>query len=235
MLYTMEPIAFVRSPFREKFATPRQPGLTPSIKATVAILPEFSSPEAVKGLEGFSHIWLLFIFHHNWGRGWKASVRPPRLGGNQHVGVYASRSPFRPNPLGLSAVKLLSVAVDKTGICLEVEGADLIDDTPVVDIKPYLPYGDSIPNATGGFAPDAPEHRLDIAYSAKARQQLEALKFEYPELEENISECLKLDPRPAYRRGKPDKQLYGVAFGPFNIRWQVNDDSVYVLDIEMNR
>lgn len=232
MSYPLQPIAHIRSPFREKFATPRQPGLTPSIRGLVEFFPGFDAQETVRGLDEFSHIWLLFIFHHNWKEGWTPTVRPPRLGGNKRVGVFASRSPFRPNPIGLSAVKLLTINHEGGNLSLEVEGPDLIDQTPVVDIKPYIPYGDSIPNATGGFAPEAPQKSLAIEFSLSAREQLEALKPEFPELEQNLNECLRLDPRPAYRKDKVDEQIYGVSFGPFNFRWQVIDGRACVLAID---
>ena len=232
MSYTLQPIAHIHSPFREKFATPRQPGLTPSIRGIVEFCPGFDAHETVRGLDEFSHIWLLFIFHQNWKEGWTPTVRPPRLGGNKRVGVFASRSPFRPNPIGLSAVKLLTINHEGGKLSLEVQGPDLIDQTPVVDVKPYISYGDSIPNATSGFAPEAPAKSLTIEFSFHARKRLEALKPEFPELEQNINECLRLDPRPAYRRKKNDQQIYGIAFGPFNIRWQVIDGRACVLTID---
>ncbi len=178
MSYSLEPIAIIHSPFREKFVTPRQPGLTPSIRAQITFNPGFATPEAVRGLEDFSHIWLVFLFHQNWEKGWKPTVRPPRLGGNQRVGVYASRSPFRPNPIGLSAVKLLSINTDQASVSLEVQGADLIDGTPILDIKPYIPYGDSIPEATRGFAEEAPRPTLQVQFSELALKQMVLYKKE---------------------------------------------------------
>jgi tRNA-Thr(GGU) m(6)t(6)A37 methyltransferase TsaA len=232
--YPLQPIAYIRSPFREKFATPRQPGLTPSIRGIVEFCPGFDAHEAVRGLEEFSHIWLLFIFHHNWQEGWAPTVRPPRLGGNKRVGVFASRSPFRPNPIGLSAVKLLSINHEGGKLSLEVQGPDLIDQTPVIDVKPYIPYGDSLPDARGGFAPQAPEHQLTVKFSPPAETRIRQLEHLFPELESNIRETLRLDPRPAYRRKKPDQQTYGIAFGPFNIRWHVSGNEVTVLSIEQD-
>lgn len=233
MLYPLEPIATIRSPFREKFATPRQPGLTPSITATIEFHPGFATPEAVRGLEGFSHLWLIFLFHHNWQKGWNPTVRPPRLGGNQRVGVYASRSPFRPNPIGLSAVKLLTINNDQGEISLEVEGADLIDGTPILDIKPYIGYGDSILEARSGFAQEAPGTPLKIIFSAQAQQQLNNYRSESPELETMLTETLSLDPRPAYRQNKDDDQEYGVLFDRYNVHWKVTGAELIILSIDL--
>ncbi len=230
--YPVQPIAYVKSPFREKFATPRQPGLTPSIRGVVEFCPGFDACETVRGLDEFSHIWLLFIFHHNWNEGWSPTVRPPRLGGNKRVGVYASRSPFRPNPIGLSAVKLLAIRHEAGHLALDVQGPDLIDQTPVIDVKPYLPYGDSLAGARGGFAPQAPDKSLPVHLSPAAATRIQELKQQFPDLERNIREALQLDPRPAYRGKKADRQIYGMAFGPFNIRWRVNNEHVEVLSLD---
>ncbi len=231
--YLLTPIATVESPYKEKFGTPRQSGLAPSVRTRIVFLPEFSSPEAVRGLTDYSHLWLLFIFHHNWQKGWQPTVRPPRLGGNRRVGVYASRSPFRPNPIGLSAVKLLAVHDQEGDIYLEVEGADLIDGTPIVDIKPYIEYADSFPDAISGFAPQAPEPLLKVEYSPQAQTQLDALHHDTPELDAMIRETLSLDPRPAYRRNSQDKREYGVNLAGYNIRWQVSDENIKVTAIEI--
>jgi len=230
--YPLEPIALIRTPFKEKFATPRQPGLTPSVHARIDFYPGFATPEAVRGLEGFSHLWLIFLFHQNWQKGWKPTVRPPRLGGNQRVGVYASRSPFRPNPVGLSAVKLLDIIIEKGNVSLQVEGADLIDGTPILDIKPYIPYGDSIPEARGGFAEETPRATLTVEFTEGARQQLDQYQNETPELEVMIRETLGLDPRPAYRRGTADLQEYRVLFDRYEIRWNIVEEKLIVSYIE---
>ncbi len=231
MNYALEPIAIIHTPFKEKFATPRQPGLAPSIRARIDFAPDFATPEAVRGLEGFSHLWLIFLFHQNWQKEWKPTVRPPRLGGNQRVGVYASRSPFRPNPIGLSAVKLLSINIDKGAVSLEVLGADLIDGTPILDIKPYIPYGDSVPDATGGFAEEAPKPNLLVEFTAIAQKQIILYQKVSPELETLVREALSLDPRPAYRGNKKDLQEYGALLDCYNIRWKVEEDRLIVLEI----
>jgi tRNA-Thr(GGU) m(6)t(6)A37 methyltransferase TsaA len=231
MNYPLEPIAIIHTPFKEKFVTPRQPGLTPSVRARIDFDPAFATPEGVRGLAGFSHLWLIFLFHHNWQKGWKPTVRPPRLGGNLRVGVYASRSPFRPNPIGLSAVKLLSINTDKGLVSLEVQGADLIDGTPLLDIKPYIPYADSIHDATGGFAEEAPGPNLQIEFAAIAQKQLVLYQHNSPELETLIKETLCLDPRPAYRQNRQDLQEYGVLLDRYNIRWKVDEGRLVVLEI----
>ncbi len=233
MRYPLEAIATVRSPYREKFATPRQPGLVPSVTATIEFLPPFATPEAVRGLEGFSHLWLIFLFHHNWQKGWKPTVRPPRLGGNQRVGVYASRAPFRPNPIGLSAVKLLRINSGQGMISLDVEGADLIDGTPVFDIKPYISYSDSIPAARSGFAESAPGTPLAVVFSPAAQQQLNRFRSQSPELETMLSETLALDPRPAYRHNRDDAQHYGTRFDRYEVQWFVTGEQLIVTRISV--
>ncbi|MCW8860219.1 MAG: tRNA (N6-threonylcarbamoyladenosine(37)-N6)-methyltransferase TrmO [Deltaproteobacteria bacterium] len=233
MTYALEPIAVIQSPFKEKFATPRQPGLTPSVQAIIDFYPGFATPEALRGLEGFSHIWLIFLFHQNWQKGWTPTVRPPRLGGNKRVGVYASRSPFRPNPLGLSAVELLSVDNIRGKISLTVRGADLIDGTPIFDIKPYIPYGDSIPEARRGFAKAAPDEKLKVVFSDGACGELLRHQAESPDLENQLREALSLDPRPAYRQSDEEEQEYGVLFDRYNVRWLVEGERLKVISIEL--
>ncbi|MBQ5868658.1 MAG: tRNA (N6-threonylcarbamoyladenosine(37)-N6)-methyltransferase TrmO, partial [Lachnospiraceae bacterium] len=165
MNYTIKPIAYIHSDFPDKFGIPRQSGLAASLKATVVFEPEFRSPEAFRGLEDYSHIWLIWGFSKNKDSGWTPTVRPPRLGGNVRKGVYATRSPFRPNPIGLSSVKLETIESHKElGPVLHISGADLMDGTPIFDIKPYLPYVDSIPDAKGGFTEDIQQKLLDVEF-----------------------------------------------------------------------
>ncbi len=232
MNYQVTPVATIRTPYREKFATPRQPGLAPTVRAQVEFHPEFASPEAVRGLEGFSHIWLIFLFHQTYEQGWKPTVRPPRLGGNKRVGVFSCRSPFRPNPIGLSAVKLLSIDNSDGKVVLEVQGADLIDGTPILDIKPYLPYTDGISEAQGGFADRAPAASLKVEFSSEAQQQLDGFAEQAPELETLICETLALDPRPAYKQGTDVGREYGVLLDLYNVRWLVEKERVIVTGIE---
>ena len=167
----MNVIASIRNDFQEKFGIPRQSGVVETALSEIIFEPDYRSAEALRGLEGFSHIWLIWAFSASAGKGWSPTVRPPRLGGNARVGVFASRSPFRPNPLGLSAVKLENIVLQSPeGPLLRVSGADLLHGTPILDIKPYLPYADCIPQATGGFAGTKPEPRLEVSAAREVPQ-----------------------------------------------------------------
>lgn len=211
----MLPVAHIRSPFAEKFGVPRQSHLAPSVVAEIVFEPAFRRMEFVRGLEGFSHLWLIWGFHRN-GDHWNPTVRPPRLGGNERVGVFATRSPFRPNGLGLSAVRLLEVL---PGPVLRVSGIDMVDGTPVLDIKPYLAVADSIPSASGGFAA-APwpllEVRWDVALPTEADVGWRAA----------VEEILTQDPRPAYQRDT--SRRYGLTFGHFEVTFFVEGRTVRV-------
>ena len=228
--YTIEPIAHIKTPFKEKFGIPRQPNLCKA-KGVIALTTNFNSIQAVKGLESHSHIWLLFLFDQNLDKGWKPSVRPPRLGGNEKVGVFATRSTFRPNGIGMSVVKLISVKQKDNQVVIEVEGIDLVNNTPIIDIKPYIPYSDSVINATSEMANDAPEAQLDVFFSETANNSLERLNIgeEFITL---ISDVLKQDPRPSYKQNKPDTKVYGIALEEFNITWQVTEKKCEVLNVE---
>ena len=226
----MTPVALVRSPFEEKFGIPRQPGLAPAAVGEVRMLAPYDDPAMMQGLAGFSHLWLIFRFDRCVERGWSPKVRPPRLGGNREVGVWASRSPFRPNFLGLSVVRLDEV-VEGPEPLLRVSGIDLLDGTPVLDIKPYLPYADALTEATGGFAPAAPEAKLSVTFSTRAEDDLAAMHGR-EEMRVLVTEVLALDPRPAYRQGPEPGRIYGVRLAGFNVRWQVAGAGVEVLDIK---
>ena len=228
--WRLEAVAVVHSPYRERFGIPRQPGLVPEVTGEVRLLPPYDDPAMVRGLAEFSHIWLTFVFDRCVDRGWRALVRPPRLGGNRSVGVWASRSPFRPNFIGLSAVRLLEV-VEHPRPLLRVSGMDLLDGTPVLDIKPYLPYADSLPDAVGGFAPQAPPARLPVRFCAAAESHLAATAD--PEgLRRLVTAVLALDPRPAYRQGPEPERLYGMRLDAFEVRWSVDADGVEVRALE---
>ena len=227
MNFTIEPIGIVHSPFKEKFGVPRQPGLV-NISSQIEILSPFNQAEAFKGLESFSHIWVTFIFHQAQQEQWRTTVRPPRLGGNKKIGVFASRSPFRPNSLGLSVAALENLDTSGSRIMLNVQGLDLIDQTPVVDIKPYISYVDSVPDASEGFAVGAPEARMQVIFSPQAEKQLQEIVDE--SLRQMIVEVLSYDVRPAYQEDEAGR-VYGMRFSSYDIQWQVNGESVSVVSI----
>ncbi|MBL4831678.1 MAG: tRNA (N6-threonylcarbamoyladenosine(37)-N6)-methyltransferase TrmO [Aliivibrio sp.] len=231
MNYSIEPIGVIHSPYKEKFAVPRQPRLAPSATARVELTGEANTPEAVRGIEQFSHLWLLFLFDKNLEAGWRPTVRPPRLGGNERVGVFASRATFRPNGIGMSAVELRGVTQQGAQTYLELGSVDLVDGTPIVDIKPYIPYSDSIPTAEGGFAEHAPQTKA-VLFSISAQQQL----HKHPQgshMEAVIKEVLGQDPRPAYKKGKADKKEYAVHLFDLNVKFTVNNDSMTVTAIDL--
>ena len=230
--FHFETIGIVHSPYREKFGIPRQPGLSKAAEASLELLPPYNRPEAVKGLEGFSHIWIAFVFHGVKREEWRPTVRPPRLGGNLRIGVFASRSTHRPNPLGLSVVELSRIETAEGKVVLHLKGADLLDGTPVLDIKPYIPYVDSIPEAVAGFADEAPQQRLNIRFSEAAKQSCQQLAERYPRLQSLISETIALDPRPAYQAMSGQRREYGVSLYELNIRFAVEGTEAEVIAIE---
>lgn len=230
MKYEIETIGIIRSPYKEKFGIPRQPGLIEEAKAELVIAPPYNRPEAVVGLDGYSHIWVHFIFHQALGREWRPTVRPPRLGGNKRVGVFASRSPFRPNPIGLSVVRLEGVRCEKGEVILDLSGIDLLDGTPVIDIKPYVTYVDSVPDARSGFAPVEPAVQFKVVFTEQARRQLEAKKNPV-QLESFIIHLLETDPRPAYS-GEPEPgRVYGIRLYDFDLRWEITGDRIVVREL----
>ncbi len=220
----MEAIAHIRSDFPEKFGIPRQSGLVDKLEAVVVFAPPYRNADALRGLEGYSHIWLLWEFSENIGRNWSPTVRPPRLGGNERVGVFATRSPFRPNPIGLSAVRLLGIERhNQWGVVLRVAGADLLDGTPIYDIKPYLPHIDSHPQAAGGFAAEVKKYRLQVECPQHILAELPQEK------QEALLEVLANDPRPAYH--DEDKRVYGMKFAGYEVKFRVENGIVYVTSI----
>ncbi|MGK4473721.1 tRNA (N6-threonylcarbamoyladenosine(37)-N6)-methyltransferase TrmO [Aeromonas molluscorum] len=231
MKFEIDTLGVIHSPYKEKFAIPRQPGLVKSALARLELLPPYDQPDVLRGIEQFSHLWLSFVFHQTMAQGWHPTVRPPRLGGNERVGVFATRSTFRPNPLGLSVVELLGVGRERGKLWLELGAVDLLDGTPIVDIKPYIPYADSLPDARGGFAPDAPAPPLVVSFSSQAEQQLHPWLKDHPELRLLVSEVLAQDPRPAYKKGKPDEKEYGVRLFDLNVRFRISEPDCQVLAI----
>jgi tRNA-Thr(GGU) m(6)t(6)A37 methyltransferase TsaA len=229
MGYTFEPIGFIRSPYKEKFGIPRQPGLIAEAWGELVFTAPYNRPEAVMGLEGYSHIWLQFLFHQALREQWQPTVRPPRLGGNARVGVFASRSPFRPNPIGLSVVKLEGVRTSGE-VVLELSGIDLLDGTPVLDVKPYVQYVDSIPEASSGFAPDAPAVKFAVHFSDLAERQL--LSRHAPQQLRNfITRLLEIDPRPAYAGDSQPDRVYGIRLYDFDLRWRLSGQMIEVLEL----
>jgi tRNA-Thr(GGU) m(6)t(6)A37 methyltransferase TsaA len=221
----MKPIAHIETLYKSKFGVPRQAGLV-SAPARVVFEPEYRVAEAVRGLEEFDYVWLLWQFHLTERQEWSPTVRPPRLGGNKRVGVFATRSPFRPNPIGLSSVRLLKIAFEDDGPVLYVEGADLVDGTPVYDIKPYLPYTDSHPDARSGFAPARPEASLRVDDPDGLIERLPE------ELRRPLVETLMNDPRPHYQHDP--ERVYGMPFDRWEVRFRVDGDVLQVVDIALN-
>ena len=224
----IDPIATVRSCFGSKFAVPRQPGLCPSAWGRLVFHPAYRSPEAVRGIEGFSHLWLIFGFHETVDQGWKPTVRPPRLGGNQRIGVFASRSTFRPNGLGLSLVKL--EGIDTTAAespVLLLGGIDLLDGTPVYDVKPYLAYAEALPESSGGFAGEAIS-RLPVEVDAEALADFGKLP---PRARAVLLEALSLDPRPATQVAD-ESRVFGALLCGRNVRFSIRDGVCRICGIE---
>ncbi|MBQ9851092.1 MAG: tRNA (N6-threonylcarbamoyladenosine(37)-N6)-methyltransferase TrmO [Clostridia bacterium] len=225
MEFTVKPIAHIKSDFSSKFGIPRQSGLIDELEATVIFEPEFRNPDALRGIEGYSHIWLLWLFSECAEKEWSPTVRPPRLGGNKRMGVFASRSPFRPNSIGLSCVKLLGVEeTENHGHILRVSGADLLDGTPIIDIKPYLPYVDSHPEASGGFALQEKEGSLEVDFP-------EHLMSDIPQDKRKaLTAVLKQDPRPQYQDDA--ERIYGLEFAGYDVRFRIADKVLTVVEVE---
>lgn len=220
----MQIIAHIRTDFPEKFGIPRQSGLVKELTGKIIFEPEFRTPEAFRGLEGFSHIWILWKFSEAKRQHWAATVKPPRLGGNRRMGVFATRSPYRPNDIGLSSVKLEGVEYsEELGPVLHVSGIDLLDDTPIYDIKPYLPYTDSHPEAVAGFAGDVFDYKLKVVFPEKLLGMLPEDK------QQAMIEVLRQDPRPAYQED-PERR-YGVAFAGYDVRFYVKKDVLTVCEV----
>jgi tRNA (adenine37-N6)-methyltransferase len=236
MKYEFEPIGILESCFKEKFGIPRQSGLVNSATAVLKLRDEDFLRTAVRGFEGFSHVWVIWVFHRHDARAWKPSIRPPRLGGARKVGVLASRSPHRPNPIGMSAVRLIRVDADAPGGAeLHLEGVDVLDGTPVLDVKPYLPYADSIPTASAGWAED-PIARAEVVFAADAEAVI-AVATE-PRLRELIEETLSLDPRPAFQKrrlpagsAEAEGTRYGFRLFDYDVKWRIVGGKFHVTEL----
>jgi tRNA-Thr(GGU) m(6)t(6)A37 methyltransferase TsaA len=235
MTLTFEPIGTIHSCFKEKFGIPRQPGLVPEATASLEIHAPYNREEAFRGLAHFSHIWILFLFHGLPRGPWRPTVRPPRLGGNQRMGVFATRSGFRPNPIGLSAVRLDGLSREAGTLVLRIAGVDFLDQTPVLDIKPYLPYSDSLPAASGGFAQMPPPRQVRVVFSPAAEAACRRLASCLPQLKALVTGILQNDPRPGYYREKPVKRRFGMRLYDLDIQWEWDDDTATVLAIEASQ
>ncbi|MCD8149506.1 MAG: tRNA (N6-threonylcarbamoyladenosine(37)-N6)-methyltransferase TrmO [Clostridiales bacterium] len=217
-------IAHIYTDFPEKFGIPRQSGIIPELKGTIVFEPEYRKPKAVRGLEGYDYIWLLWGFEGTERNDWSPLVRPPRMGGNQRMGVFATRSPFRPNPIGLSSVKLEGIELSNRGPVLQVSGIDMRDGTPIYDIKPYIPFADSHPQARGGFSDEMDDGLLEVEFPEYLLAQIA------PEKQSALIDVLRQDPRPRYQND-PDR-VYGLSFGGYNVQFTVDGRRLQVASVE---
>jgi tRNA-Thr(GGU) m(6)t(6)A37 methyltransferase TsaA len=230
--YIFNPIGIIRSCFPQKFGIPRQPRLATAAQATLEVLPPYDRDEAFSGLDAFSHIWVVFVFHGMPKEKWRPTVRPPRLGGNRRTGVFATRSGFRPNPIGMSAVVLDGTRRHKGKLLLELSGIDILDQTPVLDIKPYLPYADIIPEAVGGFAGQRPELSIPVVITAPAKKSCARLENKHPGFVDLLKQVLSQDPRPAYVDRQPARTDFGMRLYDVNVRWTVRQGTIVVHTVE---
>lgn len=227
MDFTFPAIGIIHSCFKEKFGIPRQPGLAPLAKARLELLPPYNELAALDGLENCSHIWVQFVFHANKREEWKPKVKPPRLGGNKTLGVFATRSPTRPSPIGLSVCKLEGIVQEGARVWLELGGVDLLEGTPVLDIKPYVPYVDLVPEAINRFADAAPT-LVAVSFCEAATRQCAA--HSHPQLTELIRQILQQDPRPQYQQPDPAR-IYGMKLLDVDVQWRYGEEGIEVIAI----
>ncbi|MBQ4118797.1 MAG: tRNA (N6-threonylcarbamoyladenosine(37)-N6)-methyltransferase TrmO [Clostridia bacterium] len=220
----IKPIAYIKTDFKEKFGIPRQSGIVEEIKGEIIFEKQYQNPDALRGIEEFSHLWLIFDFSKNHREGFFPTVRPPRLGGNTHIGVFATRSPFRPNNLGLSCVKLKGIKnSEKHGKTLIVSGVDLLDNTPIFDIKPYIPYSDCKPTAKGSFSENFKDYKIKVLYDEKVFENIDEI------LKISIIKLIEQNPKPAY---KDDKKQYKFLFSDYEICFEISEDTARILKID---
>ena len=229
------PIAYIKSPYKQKFAIPRQPGLVKAAVGEIIFEADYADVNCLRKLDEFSHLWLLFRFHETVEKGWTPTVQPPRLGGKEKVGVFATRSTFRPNGIGLSVVENLGWQQQGRQLLLRVGSIDLLDQTPILDIKPYIPYADSIPEARAGYAEEAPANIDKVEFCDNAERQLVDFETKYPRLRELIISVLVQDPRPAWRHKTPDEKQYGMSLYELNIKWRHNNEIIQVVEINQQK
>jgi tRNA-Thr(GGU) m(6)t(6)A37 methyltransferase TsaA len=233
MEFSYQAIGILHSCFKEKFGIPRQAGLVPDARGTLELYPPFNRRAYLEGLEGFSHLWLQYVFHAASMGQDKSTVRPPRLGGNRRLGVFGTRSNFRPNPIGLSLVRLEGIAYENGGVRLDLAGIDMLDQTPVLDIKPYIPYADCRPEAVGGFAPHPPKAVLQVRFALRVRATLQGMpplvRRQWARL---LVQVLRLDPRPAYYGTQGKKKDFGFQLLDRNVRWRVAGATATVTRLE---
>ncbi len=230
MSFTFDSIGIVHSCYKDKFAIPRQAGLVSASTAYIELLAPCNDIEITRGLEDFSHLWLTFVFHQHVGKGWNTLVKPPRLDGKQRFGVFATRASFRPNPIGMSLVELDRIEQQDKQVQIHIKGADLLDQTPILDIKPYIPYSDSIPDAKGGFTDHIKEQLFEVEFSQQAEQQIIEASNTYPQIRQFIIQLLGLDHR-AYFYKKIDKS-YATKVYDYELKWVIRGDVVRVIEVK---
>ena len=231
MQYTFDTIGIIHSCYKDKFAIPRQARLVTAATAAIELYPPYNKLEATRGLEDFSHLWLSFIFHRHVGKGWSPTVKPPRLDGKQRFGVFATRASFRPNPIGLSLVEFASIEQQGAKLLIHVKGADLLDQTPIIDIKPYIPYSDSIPDAVGGFTEQIKEQLFTVSFSDNAHKDCDIASKKYPHIRLFIQQLLSLDHRPYYF--KNIEKSYSTKVYDYDLKWTIKGNEVEVIALKL--
>ncbi len=229
---SLKPIGKVKSPYKQKFGIPRQANLASSAIGLIKLNSTFTDIDCLREVDQFSHLWIVYLFHEIAPQRWKNTVQPPRLGGKHKVGVFSSRSPFRPNPLGLSAVEYLEHYKKNGSIYIKIGGLDLLDGTPILDIKPYIPYADSIPKANGGYASEKPQQKLSVKFTESAKNELVEYESKWENLRSLILETCSLDPRPAWDIDGSDSKQYGVSIYDINIKFVVNEDEALITALQ---
>ena len=228
---SLTPIGKVNSPYKQKFVIPRQANLANAATGIIELNKEFTDFDCLRGIDQFTHLWIIYFLHETASLGWTPTVQPPRLGGKKKVGVFSSRAAFRPNPIGISAVKYIEHFKKNGSICIKISGMDLLDGTPVLDIKPYIPYADSIPSADGGYASEKPQQGLSVEFSDDAEKKLITLETKRENLRSLIEQVLSLDPRPAWEINTPGQKQYGATLFDINIKFHVHEETVLVKEL----